>query len=265
MAAGGTMPPMAKDLRFDAVFNHTHVSGLWDAPRERWLVLLKSVFRDSDVVTVTEFTQSPIGEWLPEGWAKIHVDGAGRNECAIFYRLDTWAPVERWCIPISKTPYALGSGKVRPRVHLLGAALRHVKSGRVVNFEVFHTPSAIEGKNGLIRLVRRSKAMLECLSAISLHRRADLKGEPVVLAADWNLNLKLVWVQAFLRARLRRLRSAWKRPLPDDGSHGKRLIDGIRISKHLRAIGRGSRLRSLIRPFDHRSVTTVLGLLAHER
>lgn len=240
-------------------FTQVHISGLWDAPHDRWVALIKSAVRTgADIITITEFTQSPLKGWLPEGFQILHFTGDGRNECAILYRTSVFRPSKQrpWCIPISKTPYALGSGKVRPRVHLTGIELEHAETGNLVNVEVFHTPSAIEGRNALIRGVRRTKAMLECLSSIAAHRKAELRGEANILAADWNLNLRLVWVAALLRARLRGFRNAW-RVLPKGGSHGKRLIDGIRVSKKLRVIG-SSRLASLIRPFDHRMVITEL-------
>lgn len=238
-------------------FVEAHISGLWDAPRGRWVALLKTAARAADVITVTEFTQDPTGDWVPEGFAKVHFTGLGRNECAIFYRIDTFPrALERWCIPISKTPYALGSGKVRPRVHLLGVELEH-HTGRKVNIEVFHTPSAIEGRNALIRGVRRTKALLECFSSIQTHKRAELRGEANLLAADWNLNLKLAWVRALLKVRLRGWHSAWRK-MPSDGSHGERLIDGVRVSRQLRVLGT-SRLANSFAPFDHRMVLTVIG------
>lgn len=245
----GTMP--------ERDFTHIHVSGLWDAPRARWIALLKSAMRIADVITVTEFTQDPTHGWLPDGWSKVHFSGAGRNECAIFWKQSTFRTTREspWIIPISKTPYALGSGKIRPRVHLLGLELEHIATGKTANFEVFHTPSAIEGHGGLVAGVRRTRAMLECLSAVNIHRKTELKGEATVLSADWNLNLKLPWVQAFFRSRLRGFRSAWRRPLPSQGSHGKRLIDGPRFTNKLK-LSRSSRLAGIFRPFDHRMVIT---------
>jgi hypothetical protein len=237
-------------------FTEVHLSGLWDAPRPRWVALIKAAAYEADVITITEFTQLPIGAWTPDGFELIYYPGQGRNECAILYKTKTFPRVlDRWCIPISRTPYALGSGKIRPRIHLLGAELEHV-SGERANIEVWHAPSAIEGKNGLIRGVRRVKALFEALTAINLHRKAELRGEANVLAADWNLNLKRPWVAALLRAKLRGLRNAW-RIWPQGGSHGDRLIDGIRVSRKLRIVG-SSRLAKPFAPFDHRMVMTEL-------
>jgi hypothetical protein len=253
--------------KLDAVFVHTHLSGLWDASKDRWAVVLRAALSGTDILTITEWTQKPLGpEWFKDhGFTLVEFTGYGREECAIAVRDTTFKVTDRWCIPISKTAYALGSGKIRPRVHLAGVELEHRDSGHVLNVEVFHTPSAIEGRNSLIRGVKRVRALMECFSAIRAHRKTELAGEPVLLAADWNLNLKLPWVAALLKVQLRGLRSAWKRPFPKDGSHGKRLIDGVRISRKLRALGKGSRLRGRFAPFDHRMVRTVLGLDKHQR
>lgn len=256
-----------KPLALDAVFAHTHVSGLWDASKFRWADVLRAALRDSDIVTITEWTQTPLDPaWFKDrGFTLVRFDGdIGRTECAIAVKDATFKVTDRWCIPISKTLYALGSGKIRPRVCLAGVEVRHLESDRVVNFEVFHSPSAIEGKGGLIAGVRRVKANLECYAGIRQHRRIELKGEPLVVAADWNLDLKKLWVQTLLKTRVG-MQNAWKRPWPRGGSHGPRLIDGLRYTKHLRALGRGSRLGNPMPPFDHIMVKTVLGLHKRKR
>lgn len=239
-----------------ADFTHAHISGLWDARDRLWRIALSQAIKaGADVITVTEFTLDPIE--APKGWTKIHFSGEGRKECAIFFDNSVWALTERWCIPISKTLYALGSGKIRPRVHLVGVELVHRASGEILNVEVYHAPSAIEGGKGLVNGVRRVKAALECFAAIRAHRRRELKGEASILAADWNLDLRKAWVRALLKTRVG-LRNGWGK-LPRDGTRGKRIIDGVRYTaKHVRAIG-GTRLGPQTPTFDHRMVLTRFG------
>lgn len=242
-------------------FEHIHLSGLWDAPKVRWAAAITMAHRLASVVSVTEFTLAPVK--APKGWAVYHPSGEGRKECAIFWDTEVWDdPQGKFAEPISHTDYALGSGKTRPPVHLIGLSLRHRATGKRVTFEVLHTPSAIEGHGGLVAGVRRAKAMNEAMTGI-LKRRKAHKHEDTVLSGDWNLNLKLPWVQAYFRARLRGFRNGW-RIMPKSGTHGKRLIDGVRITRRLRIIG-SSMVLSPVAGFDHRMVLTTIGWRASKR
>lgn len=235
-------------------FTHIQLSGLWDASPARWQAAIDAACKRADIVTVTESTL--LRFHAPHGFVLIHFEGPGRNECSILYRKEMFEETgeDPWCLPVSKTPYALGSGKIRPRIHLLGVELRHRRTSEVVNAEVLHTPSAIEGKGGLVAGVRRTKALTEALAAITAHRKSELRGEASIIGGDWNLDLRKKWVQAFYRSTLRGFRNAW-RTLPKSGTHGKRVIDGVRFTKRLRVVG-SSAVLAPVAGFDHRMVRT---------
>lgn len=246
-------------------FVHIHASGLWDAPAERWQAYVNWLCGKADIVTLTEVTLRRFN--VPRGWDVVWFSGAGRNECAVLFKTSVFERTDEvaWAVPISRTPYALGSGKVRPRVHLIGVELRHKRSGNIVNAEVFHTPSAVEGKGGLIKGVRRVTALLECFSGVTAHRKVDLRGEASFVAADWNLDHKKAWVRALLRSSVRGFRTAWRDPLPRQGNmHFGRLIDGVRFTKQLVLVER-SRVLGRFSPFDHRAIRTEFGWRAAPR
>lgn len=244
-------------------FKHVHLSGLWDASHARWAAALTEAMRVGDVVSVTEYTQEPLPlHWFAaRGWGAVHFTGAGRSEGLIIWDKEVFDdPSDRFCLPISTTPFALGKGTIRPRTHLTGVSLRHRKAGKRVTFEVYHSPSAVEGKGGLIERARRAKAWLECLGAIAKHKR-ELKGRAVVLSADFNIDLRKRWARTLLATRLRGFRSAWRK-LPAGGTHGKRIIDGVRYTRKLR-LTMATRLGKIIDGFDHRMVITGFAFRAH--
>jgi hypothetical protein len=246
----------------EPTFTHVHLSGLWDASHARWATALTEAMSAGDVVSLTEYTQEPLPlHWFEaRGWGAVHFTGPGRAEGLIIWDKKVFDdPRDKFCLPISTTPFALGKGTIRPRTYLTGVTLRHRASGKSVTFEVYHSPSAVEGKGGLIARARRAKAWLECLGAIVKHKRVELKGQQTVLSADWNVDLRLAWARALLAARLPGFKSAWIRFPQGFGTHGKRVIDGPRHTRRLRVLNGGSRLGKIINGFDHRMVVTDFG------
>lgn len=246
------MPAFAPD------FVHVRASGLWDASASEWSAAVRYVTGLGDVCSFTETTLHEPKP--PQGWHSWHGhETPGANEASILWDGRVWEVAgPGFSVPVSKTTFALGNGKPRPRIHLTGIPLRHRKTGRVVIFSEVHTPSAVEGKKGLVQGVRRSLAYRETLAGITAQRRALRKvypGAAFVVGGDWNVNLRLPWARATLRAALPGLASSWRR-LPVRGSHGngRRVIDDTRHSSRVTTVG----ATLLLRPkgFDHTPVLT---------
>lgn len=238
-------------------FYHVHHSGLWDASAAHWGVAVARACRAASVVSLTETTVfKPSG---PKGWHAYHGESRpGANEATILWDGDVWEAVGRgFAVPLSKTPFALGKGTIRPRVHAIGQVLRHRTSGRVVVFLVVHTPSAVEGAGRLVAGARRANAYRETLAGLSRLRRSLRKAHPdaaFVISGDWNLNLRLRWAKALLRTAMPGVRSSWRR-MPKDGTHGPRVIDDARHTRRLTT--RGSILLPRVPTFDHTPVLTL--------
>jgi hypothetical protein len=238
-------------------FTHAHFSGRWDASARDWRRATRRATALASVVTFTETTSRnprPVG-----AWAAYHgEERPGANEGSVLWDGDVWEQHgPGFAVPVSRTIFALGNGKPRPRVHLIGVPLRHKPTGRVVVVAVFHMPSAVESARGLVPGVRRSAALVEACAGMVAYRRGLRKEYPraaFLFAGDLNLNVRRPWVRAFLRAALPGLRTAWKR-LPERGTHGSRVIDDARHSRRLQVVGTA---RRLAKPdgFDHAPLLT---------
>lgn len=238
-------------------FTHAHFSGLWNASALDWREAVETATVVASVVTFTETTvRNPSAG---RKWGAYHgEERPGANEGSVLWNGAVFEQAgPGFAVPISSTVYALGNGRPRPRVHLIGVPLRHRETGRLVVVAVFHMPSAVEGRNALVRGVRRSTAYVEALAGMREQRRALREVHPgaaFLFAGDLNLNVRRPWVRAFLKAGLPGLRSAWK-TMPKRGTHGRRVIDDALHSRRLKVEGSA---RRLARPdgFDHAPVLT---------
>lgn len=236
-----------------------HCSGLWDAPAVQWAALTGRLCALGSIVTFTETTtHKPHG---PKGWLAYHGEQKpGAFECSVLWDGAVWEQIGKgFAEPVSKTTFALGNGKPRPQVHLVGVVLRHRATGHELIVSVVHTPSAVEAARGLVHGARRAVAYTETLAGITRVRKSLRKAHPkaaFVVNGDWNLNLRLPWVSPLLRAGLRGLKSSW-RHMPKSGTHGsgRRVIDGGRHSRRL-VTKRGSTVLKRQAHFDHSPVLT---------
>lgn len=239
------------------LYSDVHQSGLWDATDAQWTAAAKQAVRHGAIASFTETTS--FKPQPPKGWGAYHGENApGANEATILWDRDEFDQIgPGFAVPVSKTSFALGNGKPRPRIHLIGVPLKHKASGRVVVRCVVHTPSAVEGKSGLVEGARRALAYRETLSGIASVRKSLRKrfpGAAIVVAGDWNLNLRLPWTKALIRTAMPGLKSSW-RSMPQRGTHGTRVIDDIRHNKRLVVKRTGLLPRPL--GFDHTPVLTI--------
>lgn len=240
-------------------FTTAHASGLWTAPRQAWAQLEHDLARLATLVTYTETTTPGAIVGRRAGWDHYPGDNRpGANENTITWDHDTWDPLgPGFTEAITQTLYALGNGHTRPPVHATVQPLQHTPTSRQLAVIVIHAPSAIQGRGRLIGGVRRTIANLEMYAGLRRLRRRLRQQHPGIaflIVGDWNLDHRLAWVRALLRTRVG-LRNAWhKLPPPHRGTHGRRVIDAGRHSRHLKT--NGTELLHHRPPFDHTPTRT---------
>lgn len=201
--------------------------------------------RNCSVITGTEATRPKWDTLLTEdGWQAFHEAGDyGRADPWVAWDPALWTLVANWTVQLSAVTY---NGR---RVHAAVAVLDHKGFGRRVAFLSIHFPAHLEGDMRRDRATTRTRAYRSALAGLRelvAHIRLTYPGTAVVLGADWNLNIRRRWVRALLRLGLSGTGLTLVRPIPDKGSHGKRLIDWAATDLD----GNGAVLPH-ISPFDH--------------
>lgn len=229
-------------------FSHRHHSMLakvikTDPDAIRAALLLHK--RNCSVITGTEATCPKWDTLLTEdGWQAFHeVGDYGRGDPWVSWDPALWTLAANWTLQLSAVTY---NGR---RCHAAVAVLDHKGFGRRVAFISVHFPAHLEGDMRRDRATTRTRAYRSALAGLRdlvAHLRVEHPNIRIVLAADWNLNIRRAWVRGLLRHGLRTTGLTLVNPLPDKGTHGKRLIDWA--ATDLNSTGG---VLPHISPFDH--------------
>lgn len=225
---------------------HVHASGRFTASPEQLvtaLTLYATGYR-ADVITLTEVSpdkyDEPLARWaVGAGWHLHHPTGPGRDECAILSRQRFESRgVHRL------TDLTLKVGRTAP-IYLITAK---VHDGPW--FGVWHSPAH---NGGLKPQFWATRVYLSALQGLRAARMTMRGGDGVVLAADWNLDLRRPLIRDHLSKPYPHMRFASSRT--SQPTNGGRVIDGVLTNLH---IAHRSRTLPEQPGFDHAAVLTVL-------
>jgi hypothetical protein len=198
----------------------------------------------ADVITLTEMGRShaALVRWTEKSGFNLHHPlGFGRSECAIISRQPlTHKRADRL------TPLRLRSARSAP----LYAATAKVQDGPW--FSVTHTPAHNGGLDPTGKTAWPTRVYTSLASGWRVVRM-KMRGGGVVLAADWNLDLRRAKIRRRLARPYRRMKWGWH---PSQGStEGGRVIDGVLTNVPI--VSHSTTLPA--QPgFDHNPVLTVL-------
>lgn len=219
-------------------FVHVHASGRFDrSPASLETALDTYVYHEhADLLTLTEVSGNPRSSTLPESqWSVVQSkDGGRKSDSAILFNNNTWTLRFQEVVPIVQ-----GDGSILP-VWAVFAVLKH-ESGKVVVVSSAHLPRSVEGKTGFSKVeAKRVRATLSGSQqwrqhANGLYREWD--ADAILLAADWNLNIKKSWVQRWFKKSAPAYDANWQGKMPVRGTLGKRIID-IALLRGLRVVSR---------------------------
>lgn len=232
-----------------STFTHTHASGYAQADAGKAVADISRYRITSDLITTTEHKDRRFdAAFLAEGW-----DSHLGHECRVAWRTDVFELAGRprvrarhgFTFKKGTNPQAVARIEYVP--------LRHLDTGKRIRVRVAHMPSSVQYGDGFRGRTPRVAAWVATLALWGRLARRDARKRPrqaQINVADWNVNLhRRHWRVLIGRALGQRCPS----PLPREGSHHKRLIDGFFF---LGLSARGSRVLAKGASSDHRAVQT---------
>jgi hypothetical protein len=232
-------------------FKHIHCSSRYDRPADQLELDMDDWMQTASIITVTEVSNNSRAATLREkGWGYFNAKaGAAQDDCGIAWSQDDWLKVSSSIRRISTSRYSRLAGRSGLYLYSCSVVLRRKDSGHKLMVTTSHLPAHIQGPRGFKTDVQEWQARKEAtLSAMrswsqqvdDAYRKRNLDG--ALVCADWNLNLKLDWVQNLITDHWgKNYIQAWKRfptaggtigggPTAPAGAPGKgvgdRIIDG---------------------------------------
>lgn len=236
-----------------STFKHTHLSTRYDRPVDTLQKVLERYIETSDIITLTEVDsekREKVIRSFPK-WASVTGDKTGRDDCAIMWHDDEWEVIHKETHNVGE--YMAGN------IAAAYVVLKHVHSTMRIVVSVVHLPSSVQGQGRVVggrapawftarrRWVRRAHKLKR-------QHRADA----ILLVADWNIDLKRVWVRSLIKTLMPSYRFVWRnRAYQTIGTHGSRLIDFSVFKGKLR-VHRRPDIHKITSASDHRGYDEVL-------
>lgn len=205
---------------------HVHASQLWHRPRP----LLAGEFRRfeaADIVTWTEVGSRAAVLRRRAGWDTFA--RPGRTDVAVSWQAAEFRPLAGWVRRLTVRRYYTRAGDPAPLQRGAFVVLERTDGLRVLA-AVAHMPAHVQlgdmfrlGVPYRVRVWRSAVAgFARQVDAARRRWSADL----VIVAADWNVDMRRPVWRHYVLERFTGLRLTWRPPLPRAGTHrGGRLID----------------------------------------
>lgn len=187
-------------------FNHIHCSSRNDRPVAALEADLDTWMAQCSLITLTQVQNDRHAAAMREkGWAYYNsAKDNGSDHAGIAWRVDTWAKTWSNVRRLIQQPYQLYATVSSP-AYIWAAAviLRHRTSGRKLLVVCTAMPPHLEGRWTSLEeyWLNRKRAYMAGCDALSnwceqLQRLKDVDG--IMIACDWNLNLRDDWYRDFL-------------------------------------------------------------------
>lgn len=255
---------------------HTHGSGRFDRSPALLEADLDAWAGDSNLITVTEVTQSSRAKRLAEkGWAVYRAESANKNAAnvAVCFASSDWTLLHGEAPIVTEERYWTKSGNLRDSMAAAFAVLENPKTGKRLLVSVAHLPSSVAGDEedpaapGFAiwsALTRRVLVHAQSTRGIRRHQKRlmrEWKCDGKMFVADWNLDIKRALVRLYVQVAFPRMSLTWQPPFPERGTHGKRIIDLALIGKGGLRVVQQPTLRQHTRASDHTAFRQVLAFL----
>jgi hypothetical protein len=210
----------------DADFFVAEISGRWDAPDDPWKqAIANAVHARAEVIMFTETTiDGRMRRVCPDRWDFGRLDDKpGESECSIMWKKAARTRASKpYATRLAETQFYTEKGHLRPPVTSITEALAD-NDGNVDLFTALHMPSGDSAN--------RLKAHVEVTDAIP---EAWDKGRELhpdagrVLGVDTNRDWRRADVRQAWAETFPMLEMCWNTvPLPDRGTHGAAILDGV--------------------------------------
>lgn len=212
---------------------HIHSSSRFDRSALSLVRAVAYYILFADLLTFTEVANDRRAQALRAlGWRRIQMIGKpGVDECAVMFLRLKWRYVTHNVTLLSQQKLANGRW-----LYALTVELEHRRTKQRLLVSVTHLPAHIQGPG---RIEQDAQGRIYTAAVKTWHNFLMVSRRPglsIMAVADWNLDVRLSWVREWLTRMFIGLRSSWgarSRPLPEDGTHGSRLIDDTRSNMTL--------------------------------
>jgi hypothetical protein len=223
-------------------FTHIHCSSRYDRSASVLETALDNWMANSTLVTLTEI-QGPnrVGTLAEQGWGYYCVMNVGvrDSDCAICWKKSEWHAQNNWIRKLYGRFPGL-DGRFLNDLWAATVLLKHATSGQTLLTTVAHMPAHVEGspsqhwRQADQYWRARKQAYMDSMKTWSGFIRSLVrtrKPDAILVAADWNFDLKDNWFRDYMNQHWGDLglKLAWKH-FPSAGSmpahSGPRIIDG---------------------------------------
>lgn len=236
-----------------------HSSSRYDRLPSVLHMQVKAWAREGGLISFTEVADPERARALKvPGWDKAQKwERKGSAECAILSDGDDFTLRRVGTAPLTKHTFEYAPGKDRALCQAVYAILQHRPTGALVLSLCVHFPSGVQDGSGWSSAWARVKAYRSAMRGLrnlvrNLRRRYRV--HEVLIAADFNLDLRRVWVRGYLRSNFPRMHVVRS----TRGTHGPRVIDGWITTLNVA----GSVRVQSTPTSDHHSVSTLMGVRA---
>lgn len=213
-------------------FTHVHSSSRFDRSAESLEKAIEHYISVGSLVTFTEVAsehrERPVKD-VP-GWGHVLGDHSGRDDAGIAFDKSVWELVYKTTKIVDETM----------KVGAAFAVLRHKDTDNLLLVTALHLPASVEGRTGFERFSRRGRSWTTAL--LNWRREYNrlakqYKVDAVLLAADWNLNIKRRIFLPLFKALLPNMKLVFTHKIiPVGGTHHKRWIDFSFIKGKLKIV-----------------------------
>lgn len=245
-----------------SLFQHDHLSGRYTASRAQEEQALDEIMLRSDLVTTSEVSRGLLARCLKEpGFTAIFGNKGPRDDCGIAVRNMRFKVLDGGTETLSPLTYMTESFGMSDTTEGAYAVLRDKHNSRVGVVVVVHMPHGMQDdlRTGAFGsdVARAYRDILKGARRLANGLARDHHADWTMIVGDWNLNIKRLWVQAYLKMQFPSYRVNFSKPYPLKGTFGPGIID----LALLRDIEEATQPRILARHkgFDHRGWLQFLG------
>jgi hypothetical protein len=244
-------------------FNHIHCSSRYDRPASDLEKDMDDWMEKCSVITVTEVENDNRAATMREkGWEYYNAKrNNGQDMAGIAWKRETWYCPWRATRKLHTETFRDVEGVVglEEYVHAAAVVLRHTTSGSKLLVSVARMPSGLAAAERWSTLEAgwraRKAAYIECNNTWSRwieNVRIANKVDGIIVAGDWNLDLKMNWVRLFLTQNWgERMPLTWKDfPTTGTSPSSNKVMDGT-LARHLESFD-GATMMDRVRSSDHR-------------
>lgn len=213
-------------------FVHDHMGGRFTATHGQEATAIGAILDLTDLLTTTEIDAPDRSRCLLDPrFHTVFGNKGPRDDCGIAVRKSRFDLLEGGTRELSPLTYQTEShGQSSPTVGAYAVVkdVRLTKSVGTGVVVVVHMPHGMQDalRTGQIGddVARAYRDILDGARRLANRLARNYHADWTIIVGDWNLDIKHVWVQLYLRARFPSFRVNFAKPYPARGTFGKGII-----------------------------------------